>query len=53
MSIYRFLQIDITIPQETAICATDICARDIKFAYKFADLLSLHLITFLEFLSLV
>ena len=48
MSIYRFIQTDITIPQETAISATDI-----KFAYKFADLLSLHLITFLVFLSLV
>ena len=33
--IYRFLDIDITIPQETAICA--------KFANKFADLLSLHI----------
>ena len=38
----------ITIPQEMVICATDI-----KFAKMFADLLSLHLITFLVFLSLV
>jgi len=48
MSIDQFLQTDINIPQETAICATDI-----KFANKFADLLSLRLITFLVFLCLV